>query len=78
MEPSNGYVVNDNCVFGAEVLVIKSECVNKCLRLAKDAASVKREWKISDFSKLDEVMDLEELTFDVGNYKWYKFICFKF
>ena len=69
MEPSNGYVVNDNCVFGAEVLVIKSEHVNECLRLVKNGASVKREWKISDFSKQGEVWVSEE--FDVGNYQWY-------
>ncbi|XP_047978778.1 uncharacterized protein LOC125220668 [Salvia hispanica] len=69
MNPTNGYVVDDNCVFGAEVLVIKSERVNECLRLVKDAAPTKHEWKIPNFSKLGDVWESED--FDVGNYKWY-------
>ncbi|XP_042059072.1 BTB/POZ and MATH domain-containing protein 6-like [Salvia splendens] len=68
MEPSNGYVVGDGCVFGAEVLVIRSERVNECLRLVGDAASVEHEWTISDISNPDGVLCSEE--FDVGNYKW--------
>ncbi|KAG6419885.1 hypothetical protein SASPL_116397 [Salvia splendens] len=68
MNPTNGYVVGDNCVFGAEVLVIKSKRVNECLRLVKDAASIKREWKIPNFSKLGDIWRSEE--FDVGECKW--------
>ncbi|KAL1561393.1 hypothetical protein AAHA92_04102 [Salvia divinorum] len=66
MDPSNGYVVDDNCVFGAEVLVIESERVSECLSLVKDAVAIKHEWEIPDFSK--GVWRSEE--FYVGKYKW--------
>ncbi|XP_057793916.1 uncharacterized protein LOC131010417 [Salvia miltiorrhiza] len=68
MDPSKGYVVDDGCVFGAEVFVIKSQRVNECLSLVKHTSVFKREWKISGFSKLGDVWNSEE--FYVGNHKW--------
>ncbi|KAL1817136.1 hypothetical protein ACET3Z_019710 [Daucus carota] len=47
---SNGYLVNDSCVFGVEVQVIKNTRTAECLSvIEKDNFS--RSWKISNFSK---------------------------
>lgn len=68
MDPSKGYLVEDSCLFGAEVFVVKSERVSECLSLMKAASSSRRDWKISDFSKLESVWSSEE--FELGDQKW--------
>ncbi|KAH6786553.1 hypothetical protein C2S52_006105 [Perilla frutescens var. hirtella] len=68
MDSNNGYVVDDNSVFGAEVFVIKSQRINECLSLLKETAPCKRDWKLSSFSKLLCVWNSGE--FVVGNHKW--------
>lgn len=68
-DPSNGYLVDDNCVFGAEVFVIKGDQrVNECLCLLKETAPVKRDWQLSHFSEMEQVWNSE--AFDVGGYEW--------
>ncbi|KAL7251756.1 hypothetical protein ACSBR1_013585 [Camellia fascicularis] len=54
--PSNGYLVNDTCVFGAEVFVCKEQNTGKgeCLLMVKDAITYKNTWKIDNFSRLDK------------------------
>ncbi|XVE82352.1 hypothetical protein DITRI_Ditri15bG0141700 [Diplodiscus trichospermus] len=68
---SNGYLLDDNCVFGAEVFVTKEMRSGKgeCLSMVKDAISSKHVWKIENFSKLDsEYHDSRE--FYAGDQKW--------
>ncbi|KAK2650733.1 hypothetical protein Ddye_018222 [Dipteronia dyeriana] len=50
-DASNGYLVEDTCVFGAEVFVIKERITGKgeCLSLIKDPLSIKYVWKIETF-----------------------------
>ncbi|KDO40758.1 hypothetical protein CISIN_1g026621mg [Citrus sinensis] len=53
-DASNGYLVGDTCVFGAEVLVKeRNKCKGECLFLAKltSASNYKHVWKIENFSK---------------------------
>ncbi|XP_057777930.1 uncharacterized protein LOC130996650 [Salvia miltiorrhiza] len=69
MDPSKGFVVDDSCVFGAEVFVIKPQRINECLSLVKLTAPTIHEWKISGFSKLINNSWTSE-EFVVGNYKW--------
>ncbi|KAH9687456.1 TRAF-like family protein [Citrus sinensis] len=61
-DASNGYLVGDTCVFGAEVL---------CLFLAKltSASNYKHVWKIENFSKLEAKL-YESEVFVAGNQKW--------
>ncbi|EYU41017.1 hypothetical protein MIMGU_mgv1a019484mg [Erythranthe guttata] len=66
-DTSNGYLVDDNCVFGAEVFVVKSSAVTGCLSL-KNEIHYKRDWKISNFSQLGDVWKSEE--FCAGDHKW--------
>ncbi|EYU25540.1 hypothetical protein MIMGU_mgv1a023300mg [Erythranthe guttata] len=53
-DPSNGYLVNDTCVFGAEVFVIERQAAVECLSLDNVDTCYKHDLKISDFSKLEE------------------------
>ncbi|KAL8048893.1 hypothetical protein ABFX02_07G096700 [Erythranthe guttata] len=68
-DPSNGYVVDDNCVFGAEVFVVKREALNQCLSLKDSDIPYKRDWKIPNFSKLEEIYWTSE-EFTAGGRKW--------
>lgn len=67
-EAGNGILLNDECVFGAEVFVIKKQRVieNVCVLAGTDP--YKREWEIPNFSKLGKVWRSEE--FSTGGYKW--------
>ncbi|XP_049414550.1 uncharacterized protein LOC125877246 [Solanum stenotomum] len=67
-EASNGYLVNDKCVLGAEIFVVQRQAIGECLSMVKSTDSFKREWKICNFSKLGENWVSEEFT--VGGYKW--------
>ncbi|MCD7459412.1 hypothetical protein HAX54_040869 [Datura stramonium] len=65
---SNGYLVEDKCVFGAEIFVVQSRAIGECLSLVKSNGSFKREWKICNFPNLDEDWVSEE--FNVEGHKW--------
>ncbi|EYU23182.1 hypothetical protein MIMGU_mgv1a024809mg [Erythranthe guttata] len=74
-EPSNGYLVDDKCVFGAEVFVVNTNALTGCLSLKTGCLSLKktvtpykRDWKIRNFSKLGDVWKSE--TFKAGGKKW--------
>ncbi|EYU40989.1 hypothetical protein MIMGU_mgv1a020549mg, partial [Erythranthe guttata] len=45
--PSSGYLVDDKCVFGAEVYVVKREAVTECVSLKNVDINHKQEFKIS-------------------------------
>ncbi|KAK9146445.1 hypothetical protein Sjap_006348 [Stephania japonica] len=69
--PSNGYLVDDTCVFGAEVFVYKSTGIcGECLSMLKEAATFTYTWKIEEFSQLKKANFTSE-PFTVGNYKWH-------
>ncbi|ESR46025.1 hypothetical protein CICLE_v10001923mg [Citrus x clementina] len=69
-EASNGYLVEDTCVFGAEVFV-KERNIGKgeCLSMEKFTYSSKYVWKVENFSKLDTRYE-ESQVFGAGNHKW--------
>lgn len=68
---SNGYLVDDTCVFGAEVFVTKETRSGKgeCLSMIKDSSSSKHIWRIESFSKLESECN-DSQTFSAGDYKW--------
>lgn len=55
-DASNGYVINDTCVFGAEVFVRKERRAGKgtCISMIKNAAKYTHVWKIKKCSKLKD------------------------
>ncbi|GLU05155.1 hypothetical protein SLE2022_222690 [Rubroshorea leprosula] len=68
---SNGYLVDDTCVFGAEVFVTKEMSTGKgeYQSMIKDATSSKHVWRIESFSsKQSECYDSQ--TFFSGDHKW--------
>ncbi|EYU25553.1 hypothetical protein MIMGU_mgv1a018078mg, partial [Erythranthe guttata] len=67
-DPSNGYLVNDNILFGAEVFVVKKDAIIECVSLNNINIHYKHDFKISDFSKLNERCFSEQ--FIGGGQKW--------
>ncbi|KDO40760.1 hypothetical protein CISIN_1g020276mg [Citrus sinensis] len=69
---SNGYLVGDTCVFGAEVFVKETKkCTGECLSMKKltSTSNYKYVWKIENFSKLpDKIYESE--VFVAGDQKW--------
>ncbi|XVE65469.1 hypothetical protein DITRI_Ditri08aG0002300 [Diplodiscus trichospermus] len=68
---SNGFLLDDTCVFGAEVFVTKEIRSEKgeCLSMIKDTVSSKHVWKIENFSKLTSEYH-ESQQFFAGDQKW--------
>ncbi|GMN56368.1 hypothetical protein TIFTF001_025503 [Ficus carica] len=72
-DSSNGYLVNDSCAFGAEVLVIGPSKGNlETLSFSKgrfieDAIFT---WEINNFSKLNEYLHRSKV-FTTGGIRWY-------
>ncbi|KAG8366333.1 hypothetical protein BUALT_Bualt17G0068900 [Buddleja alternifolia] len=67
-DPCNGYLVDDNCVFGAEVFVIKSQGAVECLSNLKPGNPYKHSINISNFSKLGNLWNSE--NFVLGDRTW--------
>ncbi|XP_068331848.1 MATH domain and coiled-coil domain-containing protein At3g58340-like [Pyrus communis] len=69
--PSNGYVIDDNCVIGAEVFVCKERRAGKgeSISKIKDAVKCKHVWKVENFSKLGTECCKSE-PFTAGERKW--------
>ncbi|XP_009594858.1 uncharacterized protein [Nicotiana tomentosiformis] len=67
-EASNGYLIDDKCIFGAEVFVVQRQAIGECLSVEKSNDKFKREWKICNFSNLGIDWLSEEFT--VGDHKW--------
>lgn len=66
-DPLNGYLINDACVFGAEVFVVKNTFKGECLSMMHDPPTYYHTWKVSNFSSLlDEFYESESF----GCYKW--------
>ncbi|CAN6548409.1 unnamed protein product [Malus baccata var. baccata] len=70
-DTSNGYVINDTCVFGAEVFVRKERRAGKgtCISMIKNAAKYTHVWKIKKFSKLKDECYYSK-PFTAGNQRW--------
>ncbi|XP_050211166.1 uncharacterized protein LOC126661377 [Mercurialis annua] len=68
-DDSNGYLRNDSCIFGAEILVIENANKGECLSMVKTPTNNTYTWTISEFSKLglDYTTSKE---FSIGGSKW--------
>ncbi|KAJ4958025.1 hypothetical protein NE237_025136 [Protea cynaroides] len=71
MDASNGYLIGDTCVFGAEVFVCKERSTGKgeCLTMIKDTIATKHIWRIENFSKLDKECH-DSKIFIIGDQQW--------
>eukprot|EP00257_Ricinus_communis_P025702 XP_025013116.1 protein RESTRICTED TEV MOVEMENT 3 isoform X2 [Ricinus communis] len=70
-DTKNGYLVEDTCVFGAEVFVRKESCTGKgeCLSMIKSSSTSKNLWRFENFSKLDAECN-DSKTFVAGDQRW--------
>ncbi|KAK6913622.1 Proteasome assembly chaperone 4 [Dillenia turbinata] len=70
-DASRGYLVEDTCVFGAEVFVCQESASGKgeCLSMIKEPVSFKHSWKIENLSKLDREF-YDSTPFISGDKKW--------
>ncbi|XP_059654713.1 uncharacterized protein LOC132301480 [Cornus florida] len=67
--PSNGYLINDTCVFGAEVFVMKNAGIGECLSMTKLLSDKIYTWKVGKFSASgQECLCSEE--FEIGGQDW--------
>ena len=69
-DPCNGYLMDDCCIFGAEVFVIKYSGKGECLSVIKDPADGTFTWEIENFSKRNEETIYSEI-FTVKEVKWH-------
>ncbi|KAL5726839.1 hypothetical protein ACHQM5_000089 [Ranunculus cassubicifolius] len=67
-DPSNGYLVDDSCVFGADVSVIKNLPKGECVSILKEPISFKHTWKVVHFSQLTE--EISSGVFEGGGHEW--------
>lgn len=70
MDGGNGYIVDDNCVFGGEVFVMKpgKRVVERLCLLTTPTPPYIRQFKLSSFSKLEAVCTSHHLL--SGNLRW--------
>ncbi|KAM4081732.1 hypothetical protein ACJW30_11G114000 [Castanea mollissima] len=66
---SNGYLVNDCCVFGVEVFVHERSAKRECLTMINEPPNRIMTWKIENFSKKDRVLYASQV-YVVGELKW--------
>ncbi|KAI5349108.1 hypothetical protein L3X38_001995 [Prunus dulcis] len=54
-DASNGYLIDDTCVFGAEVFASEGRIIGKgeCISMINNPVMYKHVWKVDNFSKLD-------------------------
>jgi speckle-type POZ protein len=69
-DESKGYLIDDCCIFGAEIFVIKPTGKGECLTLVNQPVSDTFTWKIQNFSALDQE-SYKSQVFSFGGYKWY-------
>ncbi|KAL3505558.1 hypothetical protein ACH5RR_030940, partial [Cinchona calisaya] len=72
-DPSNGYLVNDTCMFGVEIYISKeihTSAKGESLLMMEDAISSKSTWKIESFSSLNVYESEESKPFNAGEHKW--------
>lgn len=68
-DPSNGYLINDNCVFGVDVFVLKQTRKAECLSMLDEPATGNHTWKIKSFSSYTQDR-YDSDAFAVGDHKW--------
>ncbi|XAR53114.1 Ubiquitinyl hydrolase 1 [Bertholletia excelsa] len=73
-DPSNGYLLDDTCVFGAEVFVHEYSGQSECFSLVKvNPLRSTFSWRIDNFSLLDDNV-VHSQVFTVEESKWKMFV----
>ncbi|WCJ18737.1 TRAF-like family protein [Euphorbia peplus] len=67
-DASNGYLMDDCCVFGAEVFVLEGSSKGECASL-KELGNNSYTWKIENFEEMEEKIRNSE-AFVIGGHRW--------
>ncbi|KAL5713528.1 hypothetical protein ACHQM5_015594 [Ranunculus cassubicifolius] len=68
-DPSNGYLLKNTCVFGAEVFVRNNTGQGECLSMVESPVISSYTWKVTEFSKLAQDSYYSD-SITAGNHKW--------
>ncbi|XP_050284968.1 uncharacterized protein LOC126724496 isoform X2 [Quercus robur] len=68
-DPSQGYLVNDCCVFGVEISVYERSNKRQCVSMIREPPNRTMTWKIEKFSTLDKSFYYSQ-EFTVEGLKW--------
>ncbi|XP_050209018.1 uncharacterized protein LOC126659726 [Mercurialis annua] len=68
-DESNGYLVDDCCIFGAEIFVIENANKGECLSMVKKPANNTYTWTIAKFSELNLSHNISQV-FTIGGNNW--------
>ncbi|KAL5772119.1 hypothetical protein ACOSP7_011719 [Xanthoceras sorbifolium] len=71
--PQNGYLLDDTCVFGAEIFVIKNSFKSERLSMMNEPSTDFHTWKITKFSS--NMTDDNYYSGYFGDYGWYIWLC---
>lgn len=70
-DASNGFLVDDCCVFGVDIFVMNCDGgKGEIFSLIKQPNNYKYTWKLNNFSQLDTTLKESDL-FTVESYHWY-------
>jgi hypothetical protein len=73
-DSSSGYLMDDTCIFGVEVIVSKGPCKGECLSMINEPQRDYFTWKIDNFTALED-KDYASEEFIVEGQRWYDW-CF--
>ncbi|XP_028769455.1 uncharacterized protein LOC114726898 [Neltuma alba] len=68
-DPSNGFLIGDACVLGAEIFVIKPPSKQECLSIIEEPPLLSYRWRFDNFSRAN-LEKYESALFFAGDYKW--------
>ena len=69
-DSSNGYLIDDACVFGVDIFVLKQTRKAECLSMMEEPIMANHTWKMKSFSTYTNDR-YESEAFTVGDHKWY-------
>ncbi|CAK9163534.1 unnamed protein product [Ilex paraguariensis] len=70
-DASKGYLIDDSCMFGVEVYVIKPTGRGECLSLKEETYDNSYSWEIKKIAEIKEERLFSE-PFTIGEHKWFK------
>ncbi|XP_065869945.1 MATH domain and coiled-coil domain-containing protein At2g05410-like isoform X1 [Euphorbia lathyris] len=71
-DASNGYLVDDCCIFGAEIFVVEPISKGELASVVKDLSNNTYTWNVEKVSELKQEIFAE--VFVIGGYKWSLFL----
>ncbi|WCJ17762.1 TRAF-like family protein [Euphorbia peplus] len=68
-DASNGYLIKDCCIFGAEIFIVEPVSEGECASVVKYLSNNTYTWKVLNFAELNKE-DCTSEVFSICGYKW--------